>query len=112
MLRARAFEGYPEIKARIAELRKGIEQLSNTSYAWCCEQLKTNAIEARKAEQFNASNNAIGKLVELLDRHKDLLESAAANAVGRVTPLLPAKAALDDLRALGMEIPDTEGVTR
>lgn len=112
LLKARAFEGYPEIKARIAELRKGIEQLSNTSYAWCCEQLKVNAIEARKAEQFNASNNAIEKIVQLLDRHKDLLESAVANAsngTGTAPPVL-ASSPLDDLRELGMKIPNPDGV--
>lgn len=108
MLKARAFEGYPEIRARIAELRRGIEALSNVSYLWCCEQLKINALDARKAEQFNASNNAIEKIVALLDRHKELLETAAANSVSATQAIPAAVSALDDLRALGMNVPDRD----
>ncbi len=60
------WEKHESVKERIRELRAGSETFINVSAGWLLEQLKQNAQLAREAEQFKASNEALGMIAKLL----------------------------------------------
>lgn len=74
---AKRLEKDEAVRTRIQELRSGTKTTTTVSPAWILEQLKQNALEARDAGQFKASNEALKLAYELVSSDAGILQGVA-----------------------------------
>lgn len=65
-------------RKRVLRARPGVSQTFSVSIAMIVAELHRNALEARDAQQYKASNDALDKMYEIAKNEKSLLETFEA----------------------------------
>jgi len=80
-----AFERHDAMRLRVRELRAGAETYVGVSMGWLLTQLKRNALKARKAGAFKASNEALSLIAKIVQRQPELTKDQARSLPPDVT---------------------------